>query len=109
VVFLPDVTLAAGGRVVVCRNRARFQVAHPNAVDPVAEMSFGLDNGGDQVRLMDPQGNVSMRVAYSDSSPWPVAADGAGSTLQWVRADLDPASASAWAASVTRGGTPGAP
>jgi hypothetical protein len=109
VVFLPDVTLAAGGRVVVCRNRARFQVAHPNVVDPVAEMSFGLDNGGDQVRLMDPQGNVSMRVAYSDSSPWPVAADGAGSTLQWVRADLDPASALAWAASVTRGGTPGAP
>gem|GEM_PF-5616601 len=58
---------------------------------------------------MDPQGNVSMRVAYLDSAPWPAAADGGGSTLQWVRADLDPALASAWAASVTRGGTPGAP
>ena len=39
--------------------------------------------------------------------PWPVAADGGGSTLQLVRPELGHGTAAAWEASTVRGGTPG--
>ncbi len=107
VLYLPDATIPAGGRRVVSRNRAKFQLAHPNGVDPIAEMPFGLDNGGDEIRLMDPTGLVVDQVAYDDRAPWPVAADGGGSTLQLVRPDLGHGTAAAWDASMVRGGTPG--
>lgn len=109
VLYLPDVALAAGARCVVARNRAKFQLAFPNGVDPVAELTFGLDNGGDSLRLLDPTGVLVESVTYDDAAPWPVSADGGGSTLQRVDAGLPAGLASSWRASTTKGGTPGGP
>jgi len=78
-------------------------------VDPVAELTFGLDNGGDAVRLFDPTGTLVESVTYDDAAPWPVSADGGGSTLQRVDAALPAALASSWKASTTKGGSPGGP
>ncbi len=109
VLMFPAGVLPAGGYRVVCRNRARFQVAHPGGPDPIAEMPFGLDNGGDRLRLMDPMGVKVVDIRFDDRSPWPQAADGGGSTLQLVRPELAHGEAAAWGASEKRGGTPGAP
>ncbi len=107
--FLPEMTIPAGGHRVVSRNRAKFQLAHPNGVEPIAEMPFGLDNGGDEVRLLDPTGLEVDRVEYDDAAPWPTSADGGGSTLQLARPELGHGTVAAWVPSSVRGGTPGGP
>ncbi|MFM8357240.1 MAG: CotH kinase family protein, partial [Verrucomicrobiota bacterium] len=76
VLYLPDGPLAPGARQVVCRQRAKFQLAHPGGPDPLAEMPFGLDNGGDTLRLYDPAGHLVEALTYDDQAPWPAAADG---------------------------------
>jgi len=109
VFYLPDVVLAPGARCVVARNRAKFQLAHPNGIDPVAELTFGLDNGGDSIRLFDPTGMLVEAVTYDDVAPWPATADGGGSTLQRIDPASDPGVAASWRASSTKGGSPGGP
>ncbi|MBL9128434.1 MAG: CotH kinase family protein, partial [Verrucomicrobiales bacterium] len=106
---LPPVILEPGGYRVVARSVVKFQWTHPGVREPIAALGFGLGNGGDSVRLFDPRGVLAIHVPYADEEPWPAAADGGGSTLQWVRSDLDPASPAGWVASTRRGGTPGAP
>ena len=39
--------------------------------------------------LKDASGEVEDRVQYSDNTPWPVAADGMGPSLQLISTDLD--------------------
>lgn len=48
-------------------------------------------------------------VSYSDSSPWPVGADGQGYSLELKSTLLDNALGSNWQASYLIGGTPGEP
>ena len=48
-------------------------------------------------------------ITYDDAAPWPVSADGGGSTLQRVDAALPAGLASSWKASTTKGGSPGGP
>ncbi|MFQ6611670.1 MAG: lamin tail domain-containing protein [Fidelibacterota bacterium] len=47
-------------------------------------------------------------VTYMDSNPWPVEADGQGSSLELKSLPLDNSLGSNWQASYTYGGTPGA-
>jgi hypothetical protein len=107
VCVLPKSTLRPGGYAVLCRDPVKFQLAHSAVTNVVASFSFGLGNEGDTLVLRDARGRVIERVPYQDSAPWPVEADGGGSTLQLAHPELDHASAAAWAASTIRGGTPG--
>lgn len=91
---------------MIARSIVKFQWAHPDAPDPIAT-PFGLGNGGDTLRLFDPFGVERLRFSYGDSAPWPVAADGGGSTLVLADPDSDPARPDSWAPSTRRGGTPG--
>jgi hypothetical protein len=104
---LPGFELAPGGSCVIARSVVKFQWTHPNASDPIASFDFGLGNSGDTVRLFDPTGIEVQRVAYRDEVPWPVTADGQGSTLHRLASGSDPSLASSWIASPVRGGTPG--
>jgi hypothetical protein len=88
------VTMAPGERVVLTRNLAQFNAAYGGLV-PAGTKVFewitgGLDNGGETVQLDRPGAvdalNVQQyvrvdRVNYSDSTPWPVTADGGGPSL----------------------------
>jgi len=69
-------------------------------------MSFGL-GGNDCVRLFSPEGNIVDEVCYETSLPWPVAADGLGSTLSLTNAKSNNEHPLNWEASVNHG-TPGA-
>ena len=66
-----------------------------------------LPNDSGQVYLHNPAGAVLLEVNYADQMPWPVAADGAGHSLQLARPDYGERSVEAWSASADVGGSPG--
>ena len=122
--FDDNVMLPAGGTVVV----ASFNVDNPeNAVRLAAfRTNYGigdnvtilggfrgqLNNADDEVRLLQPSqdGDDIVRfqadeVLYDDLAPWPVGADGLGSSLQRREADVYGNSASSWLANLPTPGT----
>jgi hypothetical protein len=87
-------TIAPGGYLVVARDRAR--VAALWGLDPaivVGDFAGNLDNGDDDVRLVDPTGLVRDRVQYKDQLPWPIAADALGAGEKWLAPALLPLAA----------------
>ncbi len=58
-----------------------------------------LSNGGEKIRLIDSHGIVIDQVAYRDTTPWPIDADGLGGHLVLSSHDLDNHFASSWISS----------
>jgi len=111
-------TLGAGQYLVVAGLLPLFGSTYPGVtnVNPnpfdsaVAGAGFGLGNGTDQVRLFDAGGAQVDVVTYTDTPPWPIAADGGGPSLELRNPLLDNADPASWSASVNPlpPGTPGA-
>lgn len=117
--FLLVVNFDPSNTVQLAAFRARYGVSE--AVPVLGPYEGKLDNSGEAIELCKPNppnadGSVDYvlveRVDYSDSAPWPEAADGAGASLQ-RRTDSsysnDPASwvtAVPTAATLYPGGTP---
>jgi hypothetical protein len=79
---------------------------------PVAGAFTGataLNNGGETIKLEDPDNNTIAEFAYSPLAPWP-SASGNGASIVLMRPDLhpDPANPLNWRASAAVGGNPGA-
>jgi hypothetical protein len=102
-----NLTLAAGQRVVICRDAAAFAAAWPG-VTPAGVYSGGLRNSGDTLTLVDLTGAVITSVSYGDSAPWTPLADGEGSSLVLMRPETvaNGNDAANWRASVEAGGNP---
>ena len=85
---------------------AAFIDKHPNA--PILGTYGGsLSNSGEEIQLIDPDGQVIYSVNYSDEPPWPNEAGGNGSSLEltkYLGNEHDPTN---WRASLLPGGTPG--
>ncbi len=105
------VVIAPGGYLVIARNLAAFRSAYGAAVPAVGGFDFALANGGGTVRLLDGSGVLVDQVEYDDDPPWPVEADGGGSTLERVDASRDVDDFTNFAASAPSSppGTPGLP
>ncbi|MFN0126967.1 MAG: lamin tail domain-containing protein [Verrucomicrobiales bacterium] len=85
--------LPVGGlALVVSSDPAAFRVAHvvPDSVPVFGPMPSALSNGGERLRVLRAesggQSNPILQVAvdtveYSDNPPWPIEADGQGSSL----------------------------
>jgi len=85
---------------------AAFLLKYPNA--PVLGTYGGsLSNSGEELRLLDPDGQIVYTVNYSTESPWPNAADGSGSSLELVSGSASERDPANWRASLVPGGTPG--
>jgi len=105
---IPDgMILHAGQFLVLARSLEEFQNYHPSVQNVIGSFEFGLGNGGDIVRLYDQNLVLIDSVAYSDDPPWPVQADGNGSTLQLFDPELPNEFVHNWEASLTMHGTPG--
>ncbi|MDG2122352.1 MAG: CotH kinase family protein, partial [Verrucomicrobiales bacterium] len=105
-------SVAAGERVVLVGREAAFNARYGFAETPgfvIGEFSKSLANGGENVRLAFGAGTVIREFAYGDATPWPEAADGAGSSLVLVSPGGRPDHAlpESWRASAVVGGTPG--
>jgi hypothetical protein len=105
--FPSSLSLAPGAYLVVAKSLPAFEARYPGSTaQVVGGYSRKLDNGGETLRLLRPDLGVEDSVSYDDDPPWPVEADGEGSSLELRNPALDNTFPDAWGAGVT-GGTPG--
>ncbi|MEX2185886.1 MAG: lamin tail domain-containing protein, partial [Pirellulales bacterium] len=96
--FAPGTMLGAGQYIVVARDVAAMQAAHPT-INVVGPFSGRLSQGGDRVVLRDAVDNPADEVRYFDSGRWHEYADGGGSSLELIDPDSDNTVPQAWDAS----------
>ena len=99
--------LESGAYLVLCKDSLAFNDNFPNVSNFIGEFDFGLNGGGELVRLFDADELPVDEVNYNDSSPWPLEPDGNGPTLELIHPSLDNDLGVNWAASDNNGGTPG--
>jgi len=66
-----------------------------------------LDNGGEELRLVNHAGREMDVLDYRDSGRWPIAPDGSGASLAKSGRQSASGDAANWQSSITIGGTPG--
>ncbi len=105
--FPEGASIAAGEIIVVAKAAGSYTAALPG-IQVFQWTSGSLDNGGEQLALLDADGNDIDRLTYDDVAPWPTEPDGTGPSLSLLATNLDNALAASWAASAAANGTPGA-
>ena len=101
---LGSFVLQPGGRAVVVRNREAFVARYGDSV-PIAGVYEGsLANGGESIALASISGETLITIDYNDGDPWPLAADGDGSSLV-LTAGADPSLPASWSAAAPTPGT----
>jgi hypothetical protein len=118
----PNVTLPAGGYLVVAANVATFSAKYPGVINVVGGWIGRLSNSGEDIELEDATGNRVDIVNYADEGEfairrrWPVDTrgwewfaepDGLGKSLELRNAAQDNDRGQNWAASSALDGTPG--
>ena len=100
---------AGGGEVaVVVNDQAAFQAEYGVGPRILAQWAGGLlSNGGERIVLRDNYGNPIHDFTYDDEAPWPLEADGNGSSLEVIDMNGDYNDPANWRASLLAGGTPG--
>lgn len=103
-----SVTLAPGQYAVLVADEVAFRNRYGRAPVIIGQWASGaLSNGGETINLRDPSLNRIHDFAYDDETPWPLAADGEGPSLEIIdpRGDYnDPLN---WRASAFPDGSPG--
>src|SRR5204863_5518696 len=99
--FAPGTLLLPGAFLVVAKDRAIFAATYGNNIPLAGELPGQLQNDGETLWLVKPgatpaQDVVIDQVTYSDSAPWPAAADGLGASLQLIDAAQDNTRAFNW-------------
>lgn len=92
--------------IILCRNSNAFHLLYPDVPNYFGDFNFSLSNGGELLRLFDPEGTLIDYVDYDDSSPWPDEPDGEGPTLELKQLPRDNYHCSNWGVSDGHG-TPG--
>ena len=101
--FPPGTFLAAHAFVVVAENPAT--VLSRYGVTAFGPWAGGLNNDGEQITLRDFFNDIVDEVDFKNEFPWPIAADGSGSSAQLANPTLDNDLGSSWRSALP---TPGA-
>jgi len=104
--FPDSIFLESSGYLVLCRDTMAFSNLFPEVRNYLGDFDFGLNNGGELIRLYDSSGNMVDSLTYDDESPWPTEPDGNGPTLSLKSPESDNALAENWGTSIDYG-TPG--
>ena len=109
----PLILLQPNERALLVRNLAAFKFRYgSDFTDHIAGEFLndtGLSNGGEGLTLLSAESETLQELTYSDSPPWPVAADTDGHSLVLIQPYSNPnhSLGSNWRSSATIGGTPG--
>lgn len=102
--------LSSGGNALVVKSKAAFQSRYGHGCDRLiaGEYIGNLANSGERIQLVDTNSAALRDFAYTDTAPWPSAADGAGPSLLLREPfkNPDPANAWNWTVSAIPGGLP---
>ncbi len=87
--FPGGVVIPPGGFLVIVADRLAFAAAYGDQVRVVGEFQGSLQNNGETLKLLKPGSTLAdegvvTEVRYDSESPWPAAANGAGSSLQLI-------------------------
>jgi hypothetical protein len=104
--FPAGTAIPGAGFVVVARSPSDLQSTY-GLTGVVGPYTNNLPGGSGTVQLFNQAGALLLETDYSDQSPWPVAADGAGHSLVLARPSYGQNNPLAWAASDSIGGSPG--
>ncbi|HEU0039675.1 MAG TPA: lamin tail domain-containing protein, partial [Verrucomicrobiae bacterium] len=122
----PNVTLAAGGYLVVAADVTVFANKYPGVANVIGNWNGRLSNNRNGIDLEDATSNRVDSVGYADEGDWAVRrrtppdhshlgwtwfaeADGFGKSLELINANLPNDQGQNWAPSLVTNGTPGAP
>ncbi|MFC1551302.1 lamin tail domain-containing protein [Candidatus Latescibacterota bacterium] len=105
-VFPENTFIAPGEFFIACRDTSLFKQSFGEIENVFGNFEFGLSGGGEKIYLYDAYGNTVDEVYYNDVPPWPVDADGKGTTLSLTNYTFDNLHADNWASSLGTG-TPG--
>jgi hypothetical protein len=105
--FEEEVILHPDTFLVLCSDTLLFQQVYPEVESYYGQFNFNLSNNGESPKLLSPFDEVIDVVNYSDSSPWPAAADGGGQTLELSSPELDNTFAENWFVRNAPLGSPG--
>lgn len=120
----PDVSIPAGGYLVVAADPAVAQAVYPGLTNVVGPWNGKLSNGGETLTLEDSTGAVIDSLTYADEGDWSQRAldepdqgtagwiwlddhDGGGKSLELISATLPNEYGQNWTASLNGLGTPG--
>lgn len=90
--------ISANQYLIIAENTNDFGAKFPRAVC-IGQYSGSLSNSGEDLLLLDTEGNPADEVAYLDGAPWPGAADGEGSSMELRNPRIDNSAPEAWTAS----------
>lgn len=83
----PNIQLSPGERGVVVRDTNAFKLRYGSGLNLLGQFNDGkLANGGENLALVDNQGQIILSFSYGDSDPWPERADRSGGTLEIIDA-----------------------
>lgn len=103
-VFPTGSTISANESIVLAKNKIVFDSFYN--ITAHGQYTGGLKNSGETIELIDGILNIISKVTYSDDNPWPVLADGLGSSLELTNpTTID--SYESWKSSDANGGSPG--
>ena len=95
-VFPQGTTINTGDFLVVAKDAATLAAKYP-AITIIGNFDQTLSNADELIRLEDANRNPADEVHYYDEAPWPMFADGGGSSLELRDPDADNSIAEAWA------------
>jgi hypothetical protein len=96
-----NLTLAAGEYLILAKSASAF-INTFNYTGAVEEWTSGsLGNGGEDIEIRDANGTVVDLVDYDDALPWPLGADGEGSSIVLCDVESDNNLGSSWQAAMT--------
>ena len=99
-------SLQPGATVLLVSDPVAFQARY-GTEHPVAGHYMGqLSNGGEQIVVLDAQGQPIQDFTFDDIAPWPLSPDGGGPSLEIVDTAGSYSSGTNWRASIAIGGSP---
>jgi hypothetical protein len=101
-----DIIVSPGKYLVVCKDNAAFRSFYPDVANSTGDILFGLSSTGDDVNLFNAEGVLVDWVNFAVNAPWPIGANGTGSSIELVNPLADNNMGSNWRESAN-GGTPG--